>query len=167
MIRRLLSINIFLNLTERIETDLIDERFMPKNLYEISAKELANKFKRELPQYKNSLISELDNQIKNLVFISTICLSLFSSRGIFIFLTDTQNALLEQLNNYFNKFNLDFLKKHININTNSSPESYKINEVEEAFKNIYRLLDKTKISELKDFLNEILKNLNEVQRVLS
>lgn len=167
MIGRLESINSFLDLTERIEADLIDERSMPKNIYEISAKELANKFTRELPLYKNNLISELDKQIKNLVFTSSICLSLFSSKGIFIFLTDTQNALSQQLNYYFNKFNLDFLKKHINIDTNSSPESYNINEVEEASKNLYRLLNKTKILGLVDFLNEILIKLNEVQRVLS
>lgn len=167
MIMRLASIDLFLNLTEMLEAGLIDERFLPKNIYMISAKEIANKFNRDLPQYKNNLISEIDNQIKNLVFISANCFSLFSSSGIFIFLTDTQIALPEQLNNYFNKFNLDFLKKYINIDTNSSPESIKINEVEETFKNLYGLLDKTKISGLVDFLNEILKKLNEVQRVLS
>lgn len=166
MIKRLFSIKLFLELTELIEADLTSERFMPKDLYEISAKELAGRFNRQSPQYRDNLINELDTQIKNFAYISSQIGRLFTSKGIFHFLTDTQIELSDQFNNYFNRFNPDFLRSHIDIDTQVPASNYSVRRLEDYFKNLYKLIDKLKILGLINLLNEIIREFKEVERIL-
>jgi len=166
ILKRLNSIRIYLELVERIEANLTEEHFMPKYIDKTLAKALETKFTRHSPQYSQNLMNEISMQIHNLKYISSQLISLFSSKGIFYFLNKTQIKLSEQFNDYYNKYGGDSLISSI-IDLGLPGNTYKTEFIEQSCKSLYKLIEKSKIFDLINHLNEILSDLKRIQRIVS
>jgi hypothetical protein len=166
LIQRIVSNDIYFRLNQKITSSKEDNPSVIEPDLTISPQNLALQVRRELPEYKITLLEKIKRFFFDLNFIAENITSLLNNNGIFIFLNKAQIQRAHPFREYIKQFKSERLREKLKLNLKEI-DTFDVNELEELLNRLCIQIDRNRFDQLRVFLQEINTVLENFKRDLA